>query len=292
MLVVSPWSHGGWINSQVFDHTSVLRFLELWTGVKEPNISAWRRAICGDLTSCFDFAAPRFIVPILPDTTVLRQHADAVESKLPAPTPPPTGQQTFPIQEPGSARARAVPYQPLANLELDTGRLLASMSNSGQAALQLGFYAHHALGDSADRFDVAPGSTVTTSVTPDPLTGAYDVEVHGPNGFFRHASGTVLGPESGVDATLTLVGGDRNPRLRLSVRNRSRQFQTVNVSGLPDGPRRLDLNRGSNEAIDLDPLDDRNGWYDLVVSVQGRPSFTRRFAGHLENGEPSRTSPS
>ncbi|KJF93759.1 phosphocholine-specific phospholipase C [Photobacterium angustum] len=53
--VISPWSIGGNINSQVFDHTSVLRFLEKVTGVEEPNISTWRREICGDLTSCFDF---------------------------------------------------------------------------------------------------------------------------------------------------------------------------------------------------------------------------------------------
>ena len=45
MVVVSPWSRGGWVNSQVFDHTSVLRFLEVLTGVAEPNISAWRRSV-------------------------------------------------------------------------------------------------------------------------------------------------------------------------------------------------------------------------------------------------------
>ncbi len=55
---ISPWSRGGWVNSQVFDHTSVLRFLERVTGVREPNISDWRRAVCGDLTSCFDFTNP------------------------------------------------------------------------------------------------------------------------------------------------------------------------------------------------------------------------------------------
>jgi phospholipase C len=68
MTVVSPWSRGGWVNSQVHDHTSVLRFLETWTGVREPNISAWRRAICGDLTGCFDFGrrslrSPAFRTP-------------------------------------------------------------------------------------------------------------------------------------------------------------------------------------------------------------------------------------
>ena len=58
MIVVSPWSKGGWVDSQVFDHTSVLQFLERRFGVGEPNISPWRRAVAGDLTSAFDFADP------------------------------------------------------------------------------------------------------------------------------------------------------------------------------------------------------------------------------------------
>lgn len=56
MTVVSPWTVGGHVSSVVADHTSVLRFLERWTGVAEPNISAWRRSVCGDLTSAFDFS--------------------------------------------------------------------------------------------------------------------------------------------------------------------------------------------------------------------------------------------
>ncbi|CAM5336097.1 hypothetical protein SRIMM317S_04711 [Streptomyces rimosus subsp. rimosus] len=56
MLVISPWSVGGYACSEVFDHTSIVRFLERWTGVREPNISAWRRTVCGDLTTAFDFS--------------------------------------------------------------------------------------------------------------------------------------------------------------------------------------------------------------------------------------------
>ena len=61
MTVISPWSRGGWVNSQVFDHTSVLRFLEVWTGVREPNISAWRRCPPSSATSARGSrqAAPR-----------------------------------------------------------------------------------------------------------------------------------------------------------------------------------------------------------------------------------------
>ena len=58
LFVISPWSRGGWVNSQVFDHTSVLRFLEARFGVNEPNISPLRRAVCGDLTSAFNFQTP------------------------------------------------------------------------------------------------------------------------------------------------------------------------------------------------------------------------------------------
>src|SRR5262249_40445605 len=55
MVVASPWSRGGYVCSQVFDHTSVLRLLErvIGKGIRESNISPWRRTVCGDLSSAF-----------------------------------------------------------------------------------------------------------------------------------------------------------------------------------------------------------------------------------------------
>jgi phospholipase C len=49
-IVVSPWSVGGFVCSDVLDHTSLIRHIEARFGVTEPNISAWRRAACGDFT--------------------------------------------------------------------------------------------------------------------------------------------------------------------------------------------------------------------------------------------------
>jgi phospholipase C len=43
--------------SDVFDHTSLIRFIEARFGVHEPNISAWRRQTSGNLTSAFRFSA-------------------------------------------------------------------------------------------------------------------------------------------------------------------------------------------------------------------------------------------
>lgn len=98
---------------------------------------------------------------------------------VPAPTPPAPSQQLVPTQDAGSIRARALPYQPLANMEIKSGQLLVQMSNHGRATLQLGVYAHHALGDDARPFDVDGfGGSAQTTIAPDALTGAYDVEIH------------------------------------------------------------------------------------------------------------------
>jgi phospholipase C len=67
MLVVSPFTRGGLVCSDTFDHTSMLRFIETRFGVEVPNLSSWRRRVTGDLTSAFNFAAaPRTARPRLP----------------------------------------------------------------------------------------------------------------------------------------------------------------------------------------------------------------------------------
>jgi phospholipase C len=66
LLVVSPFARGGFVCSDVFDHTSLLRFLETRFGVPVPNLSAWRRSVTGDLTSAFNFASFQPGVPSLP----------------------------------------------------------------------------------------------------------------------------------------------------------------------------------------------------------------------------------
>src|SRR5262249_14997282 len=68
LIAISPWSKGGWVDSQVFDHTSLIRFIERRFGVVEPNITPWRRAVTGDLTSAFDFDSPNKAIVSLPST--------------------------------------------------------------------------------------------------------------------------------------------------------------------------------------------------------------------------------
>lgn len=99
-IIVSPWTVGGWVCSDLFDHTSCLQFLEKFTGVKEPNISRWRRDTFGDLTSAFRFQDKESIGPVLPDTYGPLVRARYEVEHLPKPETPGTG-QTMPIQESG-----------------------------------------------------------------------------------------------------------------------------------------------------------------------------------------------
>jgi phospholipase C len=122
MLVVSPFSRGGFVCSDVFDHTSPLRFLETRFGAEVPNLSAWRRGVTGDLTSAFNFVHPDRSVPALPrprltDPRVV--HSSCVTQAagfLKGPNLPivsgyplPPAPQSMPVQEPGSPRRPSGP---------------------------------------------------------------------------------------------------------------------------------------------------------------------------------------
>jgi phospholipase C len=105
MLVISPWSRGGFVSSDVFDHTSVLRFLETLFGAEVPNLSAWRRTAVGDLTSAFNFKAANQSIPNLPSTlAAIPQIIQECAANLAGTTPynPPTP-QVSPTQETGTA---------------------------------------------------------------------------------------------------------------------------------------------------------------------------------------------
>jgi phospholipase C len=105
MYVASPWSKGGWVCSQTFDHTSVGLFLEKRFGLKLSTVSPWHRAVCSDLSSALDSGSPNDpVFPALPD----QRNWAAIEARqrmLPTPLPPATPQPLF--QETGVRYSRA-----------------------------------------------------------------------------------------------------------------------------------------------------------------------------------------
>ncbi len=119
LLIVSPFARGGFVASETFDHTSILRLIEARFGAEVPNLSAWRRGAVGDLTSAFDFAAPDASVPALPSPSTTDPRVAASNcttqpatllpssgSALPGyPVPP----NAMPSQEPGAPRRPSGP---------------------------------------------------------------------------------------------------------------------------------------------------------------------------------------
>ena len=68
MLVVSPFSRGGHVTSDVLDHTSQIKFLEERFGIYASEISLWRRKTVGDLTTTLKMKSPNVSVVRLPNT--------------------------------------------------------------------------------------------------------------------------------------------------------------------------------------------------------------------------------
>jgi phospholipase C len=104
-FVVSPFSRGGYVCGDTFDHTSILRLLETRFGVEVPNLTPWRRATCGDLTSAFGFGAPpRLDVPAMPETEARLERVYETVPTLPRPQAP--VKQQMPVQEAGTRPRR------------------------------------------------------------------------------------------------------------------------------------------------------------------------------------------
>ncbi|MDX6356845.1 MAG: phospholipase, partial [Streptomyces sp.] len=137
MLAVSPWSTGGYVCSETFDHTSIIRFIESRFGVHEPNISPWRRAICGDLTSAFDFGLKQDKPATLPDTDGY-QPPDNKRHDSYVPVPP--AEQALPKQERGSRPARPLPYVPVVDAEVTAASGTIDLTFTAGAAAGASFH--------------------------------------------------------------------------------------------------------------------------------------------------------
>ncbi len=277
--VISPWSRGGWVSSEVFDHTSVIRFLEKRFNVLEPNISPWRRAICGDLTSCFDFKTPNKAIAKLPETATTAQRANA----LPGRTTPPTPQQpTAPVQTSGVRRSRALPYGFDVSANASGAAVRLTLRNIGSTGAVLHVYDRLRIAEAPRRYTLEYGKSLEDEWP----AGPYDLFVLGPNGFHRHF--TSLG---GDLFSINAVAVGRKIQLRLKNDGAARTFAVaVNAytGKLKPWTVKLAANGSSNHLWDLSGT---SGWYDLTVSAKDLPGWSQRFAGRLDNGQPSTSDP-
>jgi phospholipase C len=103
-ILVSPWTVGGYVCHDTFDHTSVTQLLEQVTGVVNPNITAWRRQTAGNFAAALG-TVPFGRFPRLPDTKAQLELAEQEVVKFQLP-PFPGATQTPPVQGAGTKPVR------------------------------------------------------------------------------------------------------------------------------------------------------------------------------------------
>jgi phospholipase C len=276
-IIVSPWTRGGYVCSQIFDHTSLLRFLENWTGVTEPNISAWRRMVCGDLTSAFDFAHPDTSFPALPAVTPVNCSFGSFPS-VPSP-------QTVPAQESGTVPTRPLPYQLTSGSFTDclAGRFYVSFTNTGAAAAHVSIYANAFRSDGPWQYDVPAGGTVSDYFSVEQFGGGlYDLSAFGPDSFVRRFAGNINTSCNQLEAYCTLDPYAGQVTLALSNSTSSSVTFTVTANAYFSGGPWNYLVPASNTVSTTFLVATNSNLYDFNATTSGDTTFVRRFAGHIQ----------
>ncbi|MFD7498432.1 phosphocholine-specific phospholipase C [Streptomyces sp. NPDC059832] len=277
MIVVSPWSTGGYVCSETFDHTSILRFMESRFGVKETNISPWRRAICGDLTSAFDFSLKVTDPADLPDTA---GYAPPDRDRHNSYVPRPPAQGTLPRQEAGARPSRPLSYAPYVDgaADLTTGKYKLTFSAGDQAGAAFQVRSLKRT-DGPWTYTAAAGKPVFDSWNSVYSGGSYDLTAHGPNGFLR----TFKGNNKAAEPEVTARHDAGN--LKLTLTNPSTADAHLTVTNAYGGERQTYTVRAGATAVQSIDLRATERWYDLTVVVEGNAGYLRRLAGHVENGQ-------
>jgi phospholipase C len=296
MVIASPWTRGGKVCSQVFDHTSMNQFLETFINkkygkqLKLENISQWRRTISGDLTAAFSpFNGEKLEkLPFLDRDKFVGDIYSAQFKKIP------TGYKKFSEgdvlmeQEKGVRPSCALPYELYADGVVGKGELVLKMRAGndvfGKDAVGAPFivYAPGAYKDGAGTevmrswsFAVKAGDTLEYSWPLDGFEhGRYHLRLYGPNGFYRELKGVAGDPEA-------WCAYERDAKGRTTgniVVKADGQEITVTDNAYKQGPVK---GRGSVVVR----LGESKGWYDFTVKLQGSEGSERRCAGRVETGK-------
>ncbi|MET0209511.1 MAG: phospholipase C, phosphocholine-specific, partial [Burkholderiaceae bacterium] len=297
-LVISPWSKGGRVCSQRFDHTSLIRFTEEWlvqgrglprSQVQCDNISPWRRAVCGDLTASLDLKATAQEWPAsIPATAVYFKGWGTRDALPPA-------AQSLPRQETVTGgvpkRAAPLPYRSAVNGAASAAarQFALSFSNEGSAAAAFIVYSTLRT-DGPWHYTVEPGKRIDNEVWNWSSAG-HHLAVHGDNGFLREFRGSFDG--AGRLVSVALSEDRATASVTLTVRNSGAATARVRI---------VDNAYGDRTVITLDvPANGTRtharsvagsfGWYDLIATVDGDAAFQRRLAGHVEGAGLDYTDP-
>ena len=327
LVIASPWTRGGWVNSEVCDHTSSLQFLEkflsnkLGRPITEPNISAWRRTVCGDLTSAFRPYNGEKInspAPIPRDPFVESIHKaqfkglpsnyrKLTKEEIARANSQPASAAFMPVQEKGIRQANALPYELYAegllgddkqsfDLVLKAGNRIFGNAAAGSPfqVYAPGIYKGEKV--NVRDYAVAAGDAISDSwQLQDFEKGIYHLQVYGPNGFFREFIGSGLEPLIGIRSAYEPVHSNPSQlsgRLILTFGNGEKKVQTITITdNAYKAPVKTVVIQPARENLAIIDTSKSYGWYDFTVTVKGHSTFSRRYAGRVETGANSKTDP-
>jgi phospholipase C len=293
MILVSPWSKGGWVSSQVFDHTSLIRLLETrfgdeYPGITENNVTPWRRAVAGDLTSAFNFKSPNDGKVQLP-STIAYQPPDNKRHPNYVPTPPTV--QAMPHQEAGIRPARAVPYVSSVSGNVVPGQNQFQIRFANHGTVAAVYQVYTSSGQFAPRtYTVAPNTAISDTWNYARISlNQYNLLVFGPNGFYRVFKGSFGAVSANLQIRVTYNINENGISLEVTNANSVlvplRLFDYYTQQTMQ---RSVEANMSFNEFWSLATF---YGWYDITIETDADPTFQARLAGHLETGEDSMTDP-
>ncbi len=286
LYVISPWSKGGWIHSEVADHTSVAQFIEKRFGVVVPAITPWHRAVSSDLTSAFDFESPnKPDFPELPDMSDFEKREET-SKKLPKAQAPEAPSDLF--QEKGSVFSRALTYALYCNVQplADKQQLQLLFKNEGKKGAVYHVYDMNDLESIPRRYTVEAGKELSDEWELQRTMGKYHLEVFGPNGYFQSFKGSV----NVVEPQIKLEYDHKKGGLHIFCKNPTKHKVQLQLKDNAYGY--------GSETIVLSPekakkkyqhLNKSGNWYDY--SITGPDGTEYRFAGRVETGKSAITDP-
>lgn len=324
MLIVSPWSRGGYVCSEVFDHTSSIQFAEKLLShkydkkIEEPNITEWRRTVCGDLSSAFrpwngeKIKLPAFMKK---DESIESIHK-AKFKKLPngytklsdaqvkQVKEQPRSYSLLPVQEKGIRPSSAVPYELYVDGHLNADKSSFEISfkaaseifGNNAAGSPFSVYAPNGYKNEAVEnwaYTVKAGDTLNDQWTiGDFNNGNYHLRVYAPNGFYREFSGNAKDPSLSVSCEYEKKKNvkELTGNVLLKLKNNSGKPLTVEIAdNVYKAPKLIKAINGSADIVIN--LQKNYNWYDFTVRVKGNTEFQKRFAGHVETGKESKSDP-
>jgi phospholipase C len=313
MIIASPWTRGGKVCSQVFDHTSTLQFLEKFLNrklnhtIEEKNISDWRRTVCGDLTAVFQTAdeqSRKDNLPFIQRNTYLEDIHQAKFKKSPTDfrkLPKEEIDQAknnpwlvadMPKQEEGIKESCPLPYELYADMEARDGAIFLTLA-AGNSIFQdksagAPFTVYTPAGIRS--YAVAPGDHLEDTFAL--KNGLYDLHVHGPNGFYRAITGKSSKLKLALEASYELKEGKATGNLVMTANNPMADACTLLVLDKAYNQPAIEKQLQPGEKLRFSiPLQNSHGWYDLSITMKDDPAIKWLYAGRVETGKFTYTDP-